>query len=108
MTCTDEQNVMGVVMTASPRWIPMLARAVCKAAVQELTARAAGAPMNSPKADSNWPTRGPVVIQSVPRTSRTAARSSSPIDGGEKDRKSSLLVMRAARMQSAAHSWCQG
>src|SRR5690242_17315289 len=74
---------MGVVITASPGPIPRAARATCKAAVHEFSAKAAGAPNRSANACSKRLTFGPVVIQSERRVSTTSAISSSPRSGGE-------------------------
>src|SRR6188508_3258392 len=87
MTPTVAENVRGVVMTSSPGPTPRVARAVCRAAVQELTPRAAGAPTRAANSDSNRWDLGPVVIQPDRRVSTTSEISSSPIDGGEKARK---------------------
>src|ERR1700722_4821344 len=84
ITCTPEQNVMAVVSTASPGPIPSASSDKCRAAVQELTAKAAGASTNSMKSRSKRWTLGPVVIQSERSVSTTSAISSSPISGGEK------------------------
>src|ERR1700683_2795406 len=83
IACTPEQNVRGVVITASPGPIPSASNERCRAAVQELTAKASGAPMKAANSCSNRFTLGPVVIQSERNVSTTSAISSSPISGGE-------------------------
>ena len=86
MTLTVAAHVSGVVMTSSPGPISLTARAVCRAAVHELTATAAGAETLAANSASNWATLGPVVIQSERRVSTTSAISSSPMSGGENER----------------------
>src|SRR6266404_2168572 len=83
ITLTHEQNVMGVVRTASPGPIPRLTSARCRAAVQELNARAAGASTAAANSSSKRFTLGPVVIQSERSVSTTSAISSSLIQDGE-------------------------
>src|SRR5579859_5719390 len=83
ITWTPEQNVIGVVRTASPGPIPRLTSARCKAAVQELKARAADACTVAANFSSKRFTLGPVVIQSERKVSTTSAISSSLMHGGE-------------------------
>ena len=87
IACTVEQKVIAVVMTESPGLILSAANATSSAAVQELTARADGAPTAWANSDSNRFTLGPVVIQSERRVSATSAISASPINGGENGKK---------------------
>ena len=86
MTCTVEQKVIGVVMTSSPGPTPSAASPTNMASVAELTASAAGAPMNAANSCSNRLTFGPVVIQSDRKVSMTSSISSSPSKGGENGR----------------------
>src|SRR5258708_2172793 len=92
ITLTPEQNVIGVVRTASPGPIPRLTSARCSAAVQELNARAAGASTAAANSSSKRFTLGPVVIQSERSVSTTSAISSSLIQGGEKGRYSFRIL----------------
>src|SRR6266851_7793095 len=78
---------MGVVITASPGPMPSVANATCRAAVQEFTAKAAGAFTAPANTRSKRFTFGPVVIQSDRRVSTTSAISSSPMHGGENGKK---------------------
>src|SRR3984893_15217259 len=96
ITLTPEQNVIGVVRTASPGPIPRLTSARCKAAVQELNARAAGAFTAAANSSSKRFTLGPVVIQSERKVSTTSAISSSLMQGGEQGRNS-LRILRVLK-----------
>src|SRR2546426_12399940 len=82
ITFTDAVNVIGVVMTSSPGPMPSVFSAVCKAAVQELSANAAGARRKAANSPSNRFVFGPVEIQRERRVSTTSRISSSPIVGG--------------------------
>src|SRR5216117_2881027 len=86
ITLTEAVNVSGVVITSSPGPTPSVASAVCRPAVQELSASALGAPRCSAKSASKRFVLGPVVIQSERSVSTTSRISSSPKSGGEKGR----------------------
>ncbi len=90
MALTVATKVSGVVMTSSPGPIPRVSMARCRAAVHELTARAAGAPLASRNSSSKARVLGPVVIHPDFSESTTSAISSSPSCGGEKGIKVSL------------------
>jgi hypothetical protein len=78
-------------MTSSPGPMPSVFSAVCRAAVQELSAKAPGARRNVANSPSNRFVFGPVEIQRERRVSTTSRISSSPIVGGEKERNSLRL-----------------
>src|SRR6266568_4767710 len=86
MTLTDAAKVIGVVMTSSPGPMPRVTRAVCSAAVQELSASAPGAATYAANSVSNRRVLGPVVIQSERSVSTTSSISSCPTRGGAKGR----------------------
>src|SRR5215813_2179209 len=69
------------VITSSPGCTPAINKARCNAVVQLDTAQAYGAPTYAAKRRSNSATFGPCVIHPDKMTSRTAAASSSPMDG---------------------------
>src|ERR1051325_2929138 len=92
MTLTDAAKVIGVVMTSSPGPMPRVTRAVCRAAVQELSASAPGAATYAAKAVSNRRVLGPVVIQSERSGPTTSSISSCPRGGGAKGRKVDEVV----------------
>src|SRR5208282_5028407 len=71
------QKVMGVVIASSPGPSPAAKAAPCNAAVPELKLTACLAPIQAANRSSNSPTFGPVVSQSVFRTSTTAWTSAS-------------------------------
>src|SRR4030042_3974587 len=85
---------MGVVMTASPEPIPKAAKARCRAAVPELTAKACGDPTKAANPSSNRLTFGPVVIHPSRRVFTTSLISSSPMRGGEKGKKWLRILFR--------------
>src|SRR5690606_41978025 len=87
ITLTEEQKVIGVVMTSSPGPMLRVTRARCNPAVQELSARAAGAPRYWANSLSKRLVFGPVLIQAERSVSATAAIYSSEMAGGEKGRK---------------------
>src|SRR5690606_39650886 len=106
ITLTDEQNVMGVVMTSSPGPISSANRARCNPAVQELSASAAGAPRYCVNSLSKRLVFGPVVIQAERSVSATAAISFSEMAGGEKGRKvGRLFVFIVERIYRSESSW---
>ena len=86
MTLTVEANVSVVVITSSPGPIPLTDSAVCRPAVQELSARAPGAESAAANSASKRATLGPVVSQSERSVSATSAISSSPMSGGANGR----------------------
>src|SRR3989441_2255330 len=92
ITSTEATNVMGVVMTSSPGPMPAVTSAVWRAAVQELSARAPGAPRAAANSVSNRLVFGPVVIQFERSVSTTSSISSAPMRGGEKARNSVRLA----------------
>jgi len=59
-------------MTASPEPIPKAAKAMCRAAVPELTARACGDPTKAANSCSNCFVFGPVVIHPPRRVFSTS------------------------------------
>src|SRR5207247_6393120 len=92
ITFTEATNVIGVVTTWSPGPMPAVTRAVWRAAVQELSARAPGAPRAAANSVSNRLVFGPVVIQFERSVSTTSSISSAPMRGGEKARNSVRLA----------------
>src|SRR5437773_9683422 len=92
ITFTEATNVVGVVITSSPGPIPRVTSAVWSAAVEELSARAPGAPRAAAKSVSNRLVFGPVVIQFERSVSTTSSISSAPMRGGEKERNSVRLA----------------
>src|SRR5258708_13433090 len=77
ITFTDAVNVIGVVMTSSPGPIPSVLSAVCRAAVQELSANAPGARRKAANSFSNRFVFGPVEIHCERSVSTTSWISSS-------------------------------
>ena len=77
----EAMNVKGEVMTSSPSPIPCASRAMCRAAVPELTATAYLVPMNLAKASSSSSTFLPWARMPDFNTAVTALISSSPMTG---------------------------
>jgi hypothetical protein len=78
------QNVSGVVTTSSPGPMPHAMSDRCRAAEQELTASACGAPTYAANSCSNWRTRGPVESQPEASVRCTSSNSAEPRSGGAK------------------------
>ena len=91
------QNVMGVVMTSSPRPTPETTMDRWSAAVHELRAMACAAPMYSRNISSNRATRGPVPIHPERSVATTSSISAWSIAGLPKIRKSFRMSVSFTR-----------